>query len=142
MRAYDAGRTTILFERIANEWQVASRDELVQKANANPAPNFASLFAIVQKAAVARDELALEILNRAGAELGKLVLTVLRRLWDPGDSVRIGVAGGVFANSSQVRRSLYNHVHAAWPETSLCFKITDPVVGALWLARRLEAGAR
>jgi N-acetylglucosamine kinase-like BadF-type ATPase len=142
MRARDAGRTTILFERIAREWNAASHDELVRKSNANPSPNFADLFPIVQKAAAARDEVALEILSRAGAELSRLALMVLDRLCQPGDSVRIGVAGGVFSHSPQVRRSFYNHLHAAWPKTSFCFKIVDPVVGALWMARRMEAGSR
>lgn len=142
LRARDAGRTTILLESIAQAWNVASADELVRRANANPSPNFAELFALVQQAAVARDEVALEVLSRAGSELAKLVLIVLHRLWQPGEAVRMGVAGGVFANSPQVRRSFYNALYAAWPGISMCFKITDPVVGALRMARRMEVASR
>jgi N-acetylglucosamine kinase-like BadF-type ATPase len=142
MRARDAGRTTILLENVAREWGIASADEVVRKANANPSPNFSALFPLVQQAASAGDEVALEVLSRAGGELAELVLMVLHRLWKPGDAVRMGVAGGVFANSPQVRRSFYNALHAAWPGISMCFKINDPVAGALAIARRMETASR
>ena len=139
MRAVDTGRETILLERIIEEWKLESRDDLVRHANATPAPNFAGLFPVVQKAAGNRDALAGEILTRAGAELANLAVTVLRRLWKTGEPVRIGVAGGVFAHSMHVKRAFYNSLRAAWPSIAVCFKITDPVVGALWMARRIGA---
>lgn len=139
MRAQDAGRKTTLLERIAQEWKLSSPDEIVSLANATPGPKFADLFPVVQKAAMERDVIAGEVLTRAGAELAQLVLVVLHRLWKPGESVRIAVAGGVFTNSEQVRRAFYNSVHAAWLATSICFKVTDPVLGALWMARRMVA---
>lgn len=144
MRAHDSGRKTVLLDRITAAWDVSSYDEVVRTANGSPAPNFAELFPVVQRAAMERDAVAGEVLRRAGAELAELALVVLNRLWKEGESVRMGVAGGVFANSGQVRRAFYNSVHAAWPTTSVCFKITDPVVGALWMARRvgLPTGAR
>ena len=137
MRAHDAGRNTALYEAILREWNSESLDELVRRVHADPAPNFASLFPLVQQAAKGRDETAIEVLTRAGLELGKLVLMVLNRLWNPGDPVRIAIAGGVFANSPQVRRAFYNSVHTLWPSTSLCFKVSEPVAGALWMARRI-----
>jgi N-acetylglucosamine kinase-like BadF-type ATPase len=144
MRALDAGRETILLDRILNAWKLVSRDDLVRQANATTAPNFAELFPVVQRAAIERDATADKILNRAGAELAKLAQLVLHRLFKPSEPVRVGVAGGVFANSSMVRLAFYNSLHAAWPSAAVCFKITDPVVGALWMARRIGApiGAR
>ena len=137
MRAHDLGRETKLLDDILAEWNLASRDELVRHANATPAPNFAELFPVVQKAAKHRDVLACEVLKKAGAELAELALIVLHRLWTTEQAVRVGVAGGVFANSEHVRRSFYNSLRAAWPALSVCFKVTDPVVGALWMARRM-----
>ena len=144
MRAHDADRSTVLFERIKKAWNLSSHDELVKYANADPAPSFAELFPVVQKAADQQDPIAAEILARAGAELAQLGLRVLHRLWRPGEVVRVGVAGGVFANSDHVRRAFYHSLHEAWPAASVSFKITDPVVGALWMARRVGAplGAR
>ncbi len=142
MRAHDAARETTLFDRIAREWKVASRDELVVKANANPEPDFATLFPVIQQAAAAHDEVAEEIMRRAGTELAQLTLAVLRRLWSPGDAVRVAVGGGVFANSSHVRTSFYSALHSEWSKTAVTFKISEPVVGALWMARKVPAMQR
>jgi N-acetylglucosamine kinase-like BadF-type ATPase len=139
MRAFDAQRTTVLLERILEAWGLASRDDLIPFANASPPPSFAELFPVVQQAAVNRDVIASDILTRAGAELAQLVLIVLHRLWKPPVTVRVGVAGGVFANSEDVRRAFYNSLRAAWPKASVCFQIVDPVMGALGLARRMTA---
>ena len=139
MRAADSGRETILLERILQQWKLSSREDLVRHSNGNPSPNFAELFPVVEKAAKDRDPIADKIVIRAGAELAHLAAVVLRRLWKPGDVVRIGVAGGVFANSMHVKQSFYNSLRAAWPTIAVCFKITDPVVGALWMARRVDA---
>jgi glucosamine kinase len=139
MKAHDSGRSTVLLERVLAEWKLDSRDDLVRTANANPSPNFASLFPIVQRAADEHDMLASEILSKAGDELSRLALTVLRRLWPVGEMVRLGVGGGVFANSRQVRRAFYEFVRAEWVTASICFKVTEPVLGALRIARQIAA---
>ncbi len=136
MRAHDAARETTLFDRMTREWKVTSRDELVVKANGNPSPDFAALFPVVQQAAAQHDQVAEEIMQRAGAELAQITLAVLRRLWSPGEPVRVAVAGGVFANSSQVRTAFYGALHSEWPKTAVTFRISEPVVGALWMARQ------
>ncbi len=136
MRAFDAARENILFDRVLQCWSLGSRDELIRHANATPAPNFAELFPVVTQAADDGDGLAADILCQAGAELAQLSLVVLHRLWKPNDKVRIGVAGGVFANSAQVRMAFNYALQKAWPGVSVCFEITDPVMGALGMARR------
>jgi glucosamine kinase len=141
MRAFDAQRGSVLLERIVEAWKLPSREELVRHANGSPPPSFAELFPAVQQAAVERDVIASDILTRAGAELAQLVLVVMHRLWKPSELVRVGVAGGVFANSEHVRRAFYHSLRAAWPKTSVCFKVSDPVLGALALARRMQAKA-
>jgi N-acetylglucosamine kinase-like BadF-type ATPase len=141
MRSFDAQRRTFLLERILHGWQLPSRDDLVRYANSSPPPSFAELFPVVQKAATEHDVLASDILTRAGSELAQLVLTVIHRLWKPREAVRIGMVGGVFAHSEQVRRSFYNSLRAAWPRAAVCFRIAEPVVGALGLARRMSSQA-
>lgn len=141
MRASDARRDSMLLARILGAWKLASQDDLVRYANSSPPPSFAELFPVIDHAARERDVIASDILTRAGAELAELVLVVMHRLWKPAEMVRVGVAGGVFANSEQVRRAFYHSLRAAWPKTSVCFKVTDPVVGALGMARRMHAAA-
>jgi N-acetylglucosamine kinase-like BadF-type ATPase len=130
MRSFDAQRRTFLLERILHGWQLPSRDDLVRYANSSPPPSFAELFPVVQKAATEHDVLASDILTRAGSELAQLVLTVIHRLWKPRE-----------AHSEQVRRSFYNSLRAAWPRAAVCFRIAEPVVGALGLARRMSSQA-
>lgn len=144
LRAFDANRRTSLLDRIIGSWQLGSRDDLVRHSNTSPPPNFSDLFPVVQKTAEEGDALASSILSRAGTELAQPAAVVLERLWKPGDRVRVGVVGGVFANSRHVRESFYNSIHRAWPKASVCFTITDPVHGALLLARKsfLAAEAR
>jgi N-acetylglucosamine kinase-like BadF-type ATPase len=142
MKAFDCGRSTVLLDRVLHEWKGADRDELVRMANATPSPNFASLFPLVQQAAEEHDAVASNILSAAGRELGQLALTVMRRLWPEDATVRVGVGGGVFANSRQVRRAFYESTRAGWSSASICFKVADPVLGALQMARqRVIAGA-
>jgi glucosamine kinase len=137
MRAHDAGRETILLPRILEQWKLASCDELVRRSNSDPAPNFSELFPLVQQASKEHDELAAAVLSHAGRELARLTLTVLQRLFIAEAPVRIGVAGGVFAHSPEVRRGFYDALHSAWPGVSVCFQITEPIIGALRLARQL-----
>jgi N-acetylglucosamine kinase-like BadF-type ATPase len=141
MRSLDAQRGSVLLERILQAWKLASHDDLVRHSNASPPPSFAELFPVVLKAATEGDAVASDILTRAGAELAQLVLIVIHRLWKPDEAVRVGMVGGVFANSERVRRCFYNSLRAAWPRAAVCFRIADPVSGALWLARRMSAKA-
>ena len=136
MKSIDSGHETVLRERILRHWSLSSTDDLVRYANREPAPNFAELFEIVQQAAKERDVEASVLLNRAGVELAMLVSTVLHRLWSPADVVRVVLAGGVFTNSPDVRTAFHTALRPIWPKAAVCFKITDPVVGALWMARK------
>lgn len=144
MRAHDSGRANLLLKLILEEWKLGSTDDLIRMANSTPPPNFAELFPVVQRSVDQGDTLADEILTRAGVELANLTLIVLRKLWSTEEAVRIGVAGGVFANSTHVRRSFQHSLRVGWRKASICFQITDPVLGALSMARRIAsaAGAR
>jgi N-acetylglucosamine kinase-like BadF-type ATPase len=142
MRSFDnARRGSVLLERILQAWTLPSHDDLVRHANASPPPNFSELFPVVLKAAGEGDAVASDILTRAGAELAQLVLIVIRRLWKPAETIRVGMVGGVFANSERVRCAYYNSLRAAWPRAAVCFRIADPVSGALGRARRMMAKA-
>ncbi|HUN89049.1 MAG TPA: BadF/BadG/BcrA/BcrD ATPase family protein [Terriglobales bacterium] len=136
LQALDSGRETLLRERILRQWKLNSHEELVRYANGDPTPNFAELFAVVHQAARERDAEAITVLKRAGTELAILSSTVLHRLWKPDQAVRVALAGGVFENSAEVRNAFHGALRQVWPKAAVCFKITDPVIGALWMARK------
>ena len=135
MRAHDLGQTELL-DAIATTWRVAGKDELVQKANATPRPDFAQLFPLAVELAGRSLGIAQSILHEAGRELSGLAATVMRNLWQERKPVRVALGGGVFAHSPQVRKSFYLSLREAHPSAAVNFQVIDPVAGALWMARR------
>jgi glucosamine kinase len=139
LRAFDANESNELMDRIIAAWKLPSRDDLIRFANNSPTPNFSELFPVVQQAADEGDGAALRILSQAAEELCSLARIVLARLWKNTDPVKLGVAGGVFANSSQVREAFERLLKNLRPNISVSFELTDPVLGALSIARKLHA---
>jgi glucosamine kinase len=137
--ALDAGTDTMLSERILESWHLASYDELMQRANASPAPNFAALFPDVVAAAEPGDSAARDLLARAGVELAGLAVAVFRRLWKPSDSIAIAEAGGVFENSTTVRNCFEAKLKTSIPQAQIFLSQTRAAEGALAMARKLKA---
>jgi N-acetylglucosamine kinase-like BadF-type ATPase len=135
MRAYDIGQSELL-DAIATTWHVSGRDELVQKSNGEPRPDFAQLFPMTVELATRGHALAQSVLHEAGRELAGLAATVIRKLWQERKPVRVALGGGVFAHSPQVRKSFYLCLRELHPAAAVNFRIIDPLAGALWLARR------
>ena len=139
MRALDSHEATTLLRAILDAWNIESLEQLLQKANGSPAPDFARLFPAIQSAAGGGDEVAQQLLSAAGNELTWLAGAVIGRLWTQHDAVRVAIGGGVFAHSPPVRRTFWKQLRAQHPRAAVSFKITQPVEGALWMARRLAA---
>jgi N-acetylglucosamine kinase-like BadF-type ATPase len=135
LAARDRGEPTILDGLIAETLQIQP-SELVKKANAVPAPDFASLFPAVLRAAEAGDAIAVGVLNVAGAELAKLTVVVILRLWEQDKPVRVGMVGGVFANSEIVRTEFASRLRANCRWVEVLPEVVDPLLGALSLARK------
>lgn len=140
-RSLDAGTCTKLSERILESWHLASYDELMQQANASPAPNFAALFPDVLVAAEAGDSAACDLLTRAGVELAGLAVVVFRRLWKPNDSITIAQAGGVFENSPTVRDSFQRELKNSIPQAEIFLSQARAAEGALAMARKLNSSS-
>ncbi len=139
MRALDAGQPTSLLRAILEAWKLESLQELLQRANASPPPNFAELFPAVEATAAAGDEVAQRLLGSAAGELARLAGLVVAQLCPGDEAVRVALGGGVFAHSSQVRRSFLTQLRADHPRSAVSFSIIEPVAGALWMARRMAA---
>jgi len=139
MRARDRGEKSILLKELMPALGVTTAEDLIVRANANPPPDFASLFPVVLSAAQAADagdSIANQVLDHAGGELAKLAETVIRRLFTESDQVNVATHGGVFANSVQVKNSFVDHLRSQCPRATCDSKTIDPALGALECARR------
>lgn len=135
--AKDRGVPTTLLEDIGEFWGTRSIGEIVEKANARPAPNFAALAPIVAKAAESGDELAIGVLQQGGEELAELVALMALRMEESGPMQEIGVAyiGSVLEHVSLVRNAMIAALKTSAPETRVMDGAVDALAGALWRAR-------
>jgi glucosamine kinase len=126
-----------LLKIIAKAWGLSTHAEVVIAANALPPPDFAALFPLVQQAAEKQNQQAIRVLTAAGEELAKLARSAITRAFADTHDVRVGMSGGVFAHSAQVREVFYNCLKAEYPGITLSDQVVEPVLGALQRARRL-----
>jgi len=144
LRASDVDREAVLAAPMVaglfEAWGVNSLLDLARAANSVPAPDFAALFPAV---AASNDNLAHQVLARAGRELAELAAIVIRRLFvaDNGLSVPVAMIGGVFRHAALVREAFYNELRTLVPNACVLPEVVDPVEGALRMARK-AAGAR
>ncbi|HZR58879.1 MAG TPA: BadF/BadG/BcrA/BcrD ATPase family protein [Terriglobales bacterium] len=139
MRAYDEGKQTRLLASILNAWQLETRDQLILSVNAIPSPDFSALFPMIISAAASDDALAKQILADAGDKLSGLAKIVVRRLFHPGQAVKIAMVGGVFANSGIVREAFWKSLTVEYSNSDVDPRVVEPVRGALELARKRKA---
>ncbi len=132
----DDGQETALSQLILKEWNVANLDELVQKANATPPPDFPRLFPMVLRAAEQQDSVAQALLAEAATHLSNLTAAVVRRLAPHPPYVPVAMTGSVFRQSNDIRKVFYNSLETAFPGIEIRPNPVVPVQGALARARR------
>jgi N-acetylglucosamine kinase-like BadF-type ATPase len=101
----------------------------------------AALAAVVPTAAEEGDAAAGRILREAGGELGLAAVTVARQLRMAAGRVTVGMVGGVFHGSPQVRRAFRQAVLRGVPKAGFAAPRLTPVMGSVLLALKL-AGVR
>lgn len=121
-------------------WGVDSVSDLAHAANSIPPADFAALFPAV---VASEDEVARDVLRRAGGELAQLAAAVMRRLFarEGEASVPVAMIGGVFRYGAAVREAFYNELRRMEERAQVCSEVVDPVDGALRMARK-GAGLR
>jgi len=124
-----------LAKALCKTWGVSSLLDLARAANSIPPPDFAALFPAV---AATDDELAREVLGKAGRELGDVAAVVIRRLFgeDEHGSVPVAMIGGVFRHAALVREAFYNELQLVASRAQVMPQVVDPVEGALRMARK------
>jgi glucosamine kinase len=145
LTAHDQGRETELTNTVLQTWKLASLDELVQKANSTPPPDFPRLFPVALRAAESGDSIASNLLVEAGTKLADLTAAVLGRLDRQASVVTsatallpVAMTGSVFRQSSLVRQTFYNTLQGKFPGIDVRQELSDPVEGALARARRMH----
>jgi glucosamine kinase len=146
-RRKDQGPETTLTALVFQEWKLTTIDDLVQRANSTPPPDFPRLFPIVLRAADQADSLARDLLADAGDKLAALAAIVVRRLAPLAGELPtaaeatqatvlpVAMTGSVFRQSSYVRQVFYNALQASFPGIDVRQDLADPVEGALARAR-------
>jgi N-acetylglucosamine kinase-like BadF-type ATPase len=138
--AKDRGIATTLLTEIGEFWSAKSLGEIVEMANARPGPDLPALAPIVVRCADAGDELAVAVLERAGAELAEQVALVALKMKESGGKRKIEAAytGSVLEHISLVRSTMVAALKTSSPSVKVREGAVDSLEGALWRAR--EAG--
>lgn len=148
--AIDQQRSTRLLEMVQAYLHLASVGELIEYANANPAPNFSELAPLVVTCAEEGDLVAQEVLQQSGEELAALTSLVIERIrrveagspeaLDTRSAMTfklpaVAMAGSILKQVIRVRRAFGASLRRRYPEIEVLGSLVNPTAGALWHAR-------
>lgn len=138
--AIDQQRPTTLLRRAMAYWNLASLADLIQLANANPAPEYSRLAPLVIAAALEGDEIAAEVAAQGGADLASLAGLVIERIRSLEPPTRfkppaVAIAGSILEHAAPVRSALIAALRDRYPAIAVPDTAADPPAGALWKAR-------
>lgn len=128
---------TVLREKILAYFNCATLAELLKKVYQNnglPRSEIAALSKIVAEAAEEGDQIAQEILAKAGRALAYMVIVALRRLHKDDQSFPVYPAGGVFRAGSYILAPFKEELLRSCPRVEIKFPQFPPVAGAIFLA--------
>ncbi|HEV2276642.1 MAG TPA: BadF/BadG/BcrA/BcrD ATPase family protein [Acidobacteriaceae bacterium] len=147
--AIDQQRETKLLEEAQRFWNLGSRAELIEFANANPAPEYSRLTPLVVEAAHQGDAVAREVLEQGGADLAYLATLVIERIRKiEAGRARAGaafappavaVAGSILEKVAAVRDAMIAGLRKSYSQIAVLDQPADPPAGALWAARQSKA---
>ncbi|MGH9517952.1 MAG: N-acetylglucosamine kinase [Terriglobales bacterium] len=135
LHARDRGQSSELLGDLMETLGASNFEDFIVRLNANPPIDFASLFPSVLVASDKGDQVATEILTRAGRELCGMAGTVIKRLFGE-QSVSVATHGGVFVSSAIVRNSFAQELESRHRNVVLLDREVDPARGAIERARR------
>ncbi len=135
-RALDRGGSTALLEAIRVAWGAKDLGEVVGFANQPPGPDFAALALVVAFRAGEGDEVAQQVLRRAGYELAEQVTTVWRKMHRGGErTAQVAYTGSVVEKIELVREEMKQRLSEI-EGLNLVDGAVKTMEGAMWRARR------
>ena len=137
VRQFDGrGPATLLTDLVLAEMRLASPTELIHAIydKGLQRRTIASIAAVVQRAADAKDAVAAEILTRGGAELAAAAASVVGRLGMRGDVFRTVLAGGIFHAIPALVADVQSRLSEVAPRSETQLLDVEPAVGAVRLA--------
>jgi N-acetylglucosamine kinase-like BadF-type ATPase len=147
--AVDQQRPTCLLDEAQDFWKLGTLAELIEFANANPAPEFSRLAPLVVAAAEQGDVVALEVVTLGGADLAALAGLVIERIRSleggAGSAFEVpavAVAGSIMERAVPVRNALIADLRQRYRGIRVMDAPADPPAGALWAARRMTRPAQ
>lgn len=141
--AIDQQRPTRLLDLARDFWKLGSFAELIEFANANPAPEFSRLAPLVIAAAEQGDVVAQEVAAQGGTDLATLAALVIEHIRSRETGAPpvfevpdVAVAGSILERAAPVRNALIAELHKGYPGIVVRDAPADPPAGALWAARQ------
>lgn len=145
--AMDASEGTSLLPALHAAWNTRTVEELVDRGNRVPGPDFSRLAPMVAQCAAQGDVVARKVLQQSGEELADLIVLAMHK----GDSVEalasfgapkvhstswtIAITGSIIENIFLLRESMQEAVRRADPAVQFLSQPADAVLGAFWRAR-------
>jgi N-acetylglucosamine kinase-like BadF-type ATPase len=140
LHAYDREEPTKVLDAVGKVWGTPTIEELVNKGDSTPGPDFAALAPVISELAEEGDAVAMGVLQQAAADLVNFVLLVrakLRRKHRLTEEVPVAWIGSVVGKSRMVREAFLAGLHAAAPEMPVGQSEVAGIDGAIWRAERL-----
>jgi glucosamine kinase len=140
--AIDQRRPTRLLDDAQGFWKLASRSDLIEFANANPAPDYSKLAPLVVSAAEGGDSVAQEVIHQGGCDLALLASLVIEHVRSlegdpaPFHAPAIAIAGSILERVTPLREALVAALRQRYPVIAVLDVPADPPAGALWKARQ------
>jgi N-acetylglucosamine kinase-like BadF-type ATPase len=141
--AIDQQRPTRLLDLARDFWKLSSLGELIEFANANPAPEFSKLAPLVVAIAEEGDAVAQEVVAQGGADLAALAGLVIEHIrgLEAGAGATfevpaVAIAGSILERAAPVRNALIAELRRSYPGIEVEDAPADPPAGALWAARQ------
>ena len=135
--AIDQQRGTRVLDLARDFWKLDSLSELIEFANANPAPEFSRL------APEEGDAVAKEVAEQGGADLAMLAGLVIERIrgLEAGSGAMfevpaVAIAGSILERAAPVRDALAAELRKRYLGIAMMAEPADPPAGALWRARQ------
>ncbi len=140
--AIDQRRRTRLLDDAQKFWKLGSLADLIEFANANPAPDYSKLAPLVVDAAADGDAVAREVVQQGGADLAELASLVIEHIRSlegdpaPFEVPPVAVAGSILERVAPLRRALVDGLRERYGAITVLDAPADPPAGALWRARQ------